>query len=205
MKTVLGVIVAFLTVIASFSGGITAHAQGIAQENTPQWRIVTGESRIEFEGTQMGAPFKGHFPEFSGQIFFDPANLAASRADITIETGSADASSSDRTKYLRMPDWFNVDVFPQARFVTTAIEKGLGNQQYVARGDLTIRDVTLPVVLPFTLEFSTTDSGADRAVMTGETAINRLDYGVGQGQWTDTKTVANTVKLRVSLVAVKAE
>lgn len=200
MKAILYGFLAFFALITLSMGGVQAQDGAV-----PEWRILAGDSRIEFEGTQMGAPFKGHFGTFSGRIFFDPANLAASSAAITIDTGSADAASPDRNKYLRMPDWFNVDAFPQARFVTTAIEKGLGNNQYVARGDLTIRDVTLPVVLPFTLEFGKADSGADQVKMTGETTINRLDYGVGQGQWTDTKTVENLVKLRVFVVAVKAE
>jgi polyisoprenoid-binding protein YceI len=175
-----------------------------AQAQAPSiqaWRIVAEESHLDFEGTQMGADFKGSFGAFEGKINFDPANLAASKADITIMMDSVDATSPDRNKYLRMADWFDVAKFPEAHFVTTSIEKGLDTNQYVATGDLTIRDVTLPVILPFTLDITTTDSGESIARMTGETALNRLDFGIGQGQWKDVKTVANQVKLRVTVTA----
>lgn len=174
----------------------------LAQDGSArEWSIVSSESHLNFEGTQMGAVFKGHFQNFSGKINFDTANLPGSRADITIDMGSVDATSGDRNKYLAMPDWFNIGQFPEAHFVTTSIEKGLDINQFVAKGNLTIRDKTLPVVLPFTLTFTKDDSGQDVAHMAGETAINRLDYGVGQGQWSDTKTVENQVKLRIQLVA----
>jgi polyisoprenoid-binding protein YceI len=174
-----------------------------AQEAVPSWQIITADSTLEFEGVQMGAPFQGHFKEFGGTIQFDAANLAASKATIAIHVGSADAGSADRDKNLKMKDWFNIDVFPDAHFVTTSFEKGLATNQYVAKGNLTIRDVTLPVVLPFTLEFAKSDSGQSLATMVGETAINRLDFGVGQGQWSDTKSVGNQVKLRIKLKATQ--
>ncbi len=190
------------TILLSFLAFFTVMGAAQAQENAvPEWRIIPAESHIEFEGTQMGATFKGHFQSFAGKILFDAANLPASSARITIDIGSADAASSDRNKYMRMADWFNVDHFPESQFVTTAIEKGLGNNEYVAKGNLTIRDVTLPITLPFTLDITKTDSGVQQARMSGETSINRLDFGVGQGQWADTKTVANPVKLRILVVA----
>ena len=183
----------------------------MAQTVAPGWKIVHGDdqSRIAFEGTQMGAPFEGNFREFDGKINFDAANLAGSSADITIHLGSVEANSPDRNKYLSMPDWFNTDAFPDARFVTTSIEKGLDLNQYVAKGSLTIRDKTLPVVLPFTLTMAPAQQEGDTtaqavtAVMEGETSINRLDYGVGQGQWQDTKSVGAEVRIKIKVTATK--
>lgn len=192
MKNIIGV---FLLIL-----GFAFPALAQEPPNTG-WQIIAEQSRLEFEGTQMGAPFKGSFGSFGGKIDFDPANLAASKVDITIQMDSVDASSTDRNKYLRMADWFNVAKFPEAHFVTTGIEKGLDTNQYVAKGNLTIRDITLPVVLPFTLNITTTDLGGTIAKMSGETTLNRLDFGVGQGQWQDVKTVANQVRLQVTLTA----
>lgn len=190
---------------AALAGGVMVVmamiAPAQAQNAVPSWQIIAGESAIEFEGIQMGAPFQGHFKEFGGTIQFDAANLAASKAVIAIHLGSVDAGSPDRDKNLKMTDWFNVDAFPDAHFVTTGFERGLAANQFVAKGNLTIRDVTLPVVLPFTLEIAKSDSGQTVATMTGETAINRLDFGVGQGQWSDTKSVGNQVKLRIKVKA----
>lgn len=171
-------------------------AAAIADEDM-RWRIVTGEeSYLRFEGTQMGAPFTGHFKQFGGTILFDPERLSDSRADITIDLSSVDAGSPDRTRYLPMADWFSTAQFPNARFVATRIEKGLGLNEYVAHGELTLRDVTAAVILPFTLTINET-----RASMAGSTSINRLDYGVGQGQWRDTKSVGADIKINIGLIA----
>jgi cytochrome b561 len=97
-----------------------------------------------------------------------------------------------------MPDWFDVKKWPEARFVTTGFEKGLDRDAYVARGTLMIRDKTVPITLPFTLTIE-----GNRAEMRGETSLNRLDAGVGQGQWSDTKSVGAEVKIRIHVVAVR--
>ncbi|MBU0800787.1 MAG: YceI family protein, partial [Alphaproteobacteria bacterium] len=73
--------------------------------------------------------------------------------------------------------------------------------QYVANGVLTIRDVTLPVSVVFTLDISTDDAGNKVAKMDGSFDLNRLDFGVGQGDWAGTGTVANQVNVRVSVTA----
>jgi cytochrome b561 len=162
------------------------------------WTIDPAKSLIEFEGTQMDAPFKGHFKDFDGAIQFDADHLDTSKADITIHLKTVDSGSTDRDKYVVMPDWFNTDKFPDAHFVTTAITKDKEADHYIATGKLTIRDVTLPLTLPFTLTIKD-----KQAVMKGETSINRLDYGVGQGDWKDTKTVGNPIKILVSVTASK--
>lgn len=190
----------FLFAIALFCA-TPASAAAVSPATAPNWVIVKDASTLGFEAVQMGAPFQGYFKGFDGIIAFDPNNLPASKAEITIDMGSADAGSEDRNKYLPMPDWFNVSAFPDAHFVTRSITKGLDQNQYVASGDLTIRGVTLPISMPFMLVITKRDSGESVAKMNGEAVINRLDYGVGQGEWKDTKSVENQVKIKVSLTA----
>lgn len=169
----------------------------------PVWQIVKADSHLGFEGNQMGAPFQGEFKSFDGTIAFDPANLAGGKADITIDMSSADANSTDRNKYLPMSDWFNTAKFPSAHFTVTGFEKGLDKNQYIAKGNLTIRDVTLPIMLPFNLDITKNPTGESVAKMTAETALNRLDFGVGQGEWKDTSSVANQVKVKITLTAIQ--
>jgi polyisoprenoid-binding protein YceI len=39
----------------------------------------------------------------------------------------------------------------------------------------------------------------------GEISLNRLDFGIGQGEWKDTQAVGNPVKVRVSVTAVRSD
>ncbi len=176
----------------------------MAQDKAPSWTIMKEESAIRFEAVQMGAPFEGRFGAFDGTILFDPDNLPGSHAEITIDIGSLDATSADRNKYLPMADWFALSSYPVARFVTKSMERGLESAQFVARGDLTIRNVTLPVTLPFRVTFENDAvAGTQTAIMSGETTVNRLDFGVGQGEWKDTKTVGAEVRVLVAIRAVR--
>ncbi len=61
---------------------------------------------------------------------------------------------------------------------------------------LTLRDVTRDVTLSFTFE-PAADSGT--AVLEGGTTVRRLDFGVGQGEWRDTRWVGDEVTIRFSL------
>ena len=42
---------------------------------------------------------------------------------------------------------------------------------------------------------------SNRPAPKGELTILRLDYGIGQGQWRDTKTVANEVTVTIDILA----
>ncbi|HEY2662058.1 MAG TPA: YceI family protein [Caulobacteraceae bacterium] len=72
-------------------------------------------------------------------------------------------------------DWFDVAQYPQARFEGTAIRQKAGDA-YEAAGVLTLRGVTRPVTLPFTLDIN----GA-AAQAKGHLDLIRSAFGVGQG------------------------
>ncbi|HEY1097143.1 MAG TPA: cytochrome b/b6 domain-containing protein [Alphaproteobacteria bacterium] len=172
---------------------------GAQAADVPAWTIVKDKSSLTFAGTQMGADFAGSFKEFGGTILFDAAQLDKSKADITINMASVDATSADRTTYLATPDWFDTAKFPQAHFVTDSFAKDKEPDHYMAKGKLTIRDVTLPLDLPFTLTIT-----GDKAEMVGSATIKRLAFGLGKGQWADPGTVGETIKINVKINAVQS-
>jgi len=59
-----------------------------------------------------------------------------------------------------------------------------------------VNPTTKPVKLVFTF---TPGAGGASATLTGGTTIKRLDFGVGQGEWTDTTWVGNDVDIRFEL------
>ena len=167
--------------------------------DAPAWVIQKDQSTIAVEGTQMGAPFKGGFKTFDGTIHFDAGNLAASKADIAIDLASFDSASKDRDGSVQGAEWFDSKTYPQAKFVTDKFEAGTESGSYVAHGTLTIRDKAVPVQLPFTLVVD--DAGT--AMAEGSITINRLDYDVGAGQWSNPKDVGTDVKVTIHIVAQK--
>lgn len=161
------------------------------------WAILPDISRLEFDAVLYNAPFTGTFRKFGGTIVFDPENLADARADITIDMNAVVTGDSDRDKNIAGAEWFDAGKFPAARYVATKFEKGDGDN-YVAIGDLTVRDQTMPVIIPFTLTIAN-----GTAHMQSELTLDRTNFGVGQGQWADESTVGHDVKVRIDLKAAQ--
>ena len=160
---------------------------------TTQWSMQPKESTLTFVGKQAGAEFEGSFQKFTADIKFDPKDLAASRFDVEIDTTSVNTRDAERDDTLKGPDLFNVKKWPKSHYVAEKFtDKGGG--KYAAAGKLTLRDATRDVPIEFT--FEQRDGGA---WLKGAAALKRLDFGVGQGDWKDTETVANDVRIRFAL------
>jgi polyisoprenoid-binding protein YceI len=155
--------------------------------------VDTAKSEIRFVTKQMNVPVEGKFRTFSAQFDFDPAKLAASKAQIEVELGSIDTGSSEADAEVKGKAWFNLPVFPTAKFVSTGL-KSLGGARYEAAGKLTIKGKTLDVTAPFTVK---QEGGA--TVFEGGFTLLRLQFGIGEGPWSDTETVANEVQVRFKL------
>ncbi len=69
----------------------------------------------------------------------------------------------------------------------------------MARGDLTLRGVTVPLDLPFSLTVQ-----GDRATMDGRAQLDRRSFGMGQS-YGDESSVGFGVALSVSLTATRTQ
>jgi polyisoprenoid-binding protein YceI len=179
-----------------FAAGLLVAASVSAHAAT--WTIDTAKSQLGFTGSQNGTPFTGHFGKFSGTIVFDPANPGAGHADVTIQTASAATGDAQKDGAMPGSDWFAADKFPTAHFVATSF-KATGTGTYEADGTLTIRGMSKPVKLPFTLAIA-----GDQAKADGKVQLIRTNFGVGQGEWSNAQYVALEVAVSVDIVANKA-
>ena len=179
--------------LAVTSSLIIAAATGAVAGSTASFTAAAEQSRLEFVGVQAGAEFKGVFHKFTASVEFAPDALASSRIDVQIDMNSVDSKDKDRDTTIRDKDVFDVSHNPTAHYVTKTITKtGTG---FAAVGALTLRGVTRDVWIEF--QFAPADGGAK---LSGSAKLNRLDFGVGQGDWKTTETIGNAVKINFSLV-----
>jgi len=164
----------------------------------PAWTVDKGASKVAFSSSFDGGAFSGSFRRWDAAIRFDPANLAGSSAVVTFDMTSAATGDSSRDGALPQDDWFAAGRFPKATFTARSF-KALGGNRYQAVGDLTIRGVTKPLTLPFTLVIT-----GGVAKMNASVGLNRLAFGVGQGDWKTTEVVPGTVTVNISLTARRA-
>ena len=169
-----------------------------ANAAAPQWKIDRNKSEITFSATQNNSPISGQFTLFTGDIFFDPTELKTSHVKITVSTGSVSTSYKQVELTLKTADWFNVKLFKDAVFEANQFVKVKDNQ-FLAKGTLTLRDKTVPVTLNFSLE----DYSKTKARVTGSTTIKRTDFGVGQGEWSKTDAVKDNVGIQFKITATR--
>ncbi len=162
-----------------------------------KWKIDPAQSSLTFAGTQAGEKFTGKFSRFSAAISLDPQNLAAAHIEVTVDVASAVTGDRQRDEALPGKDWFDVKKFPQARFVSKEVRRA--GDSYEADGDLTLRGVTKPVRLKFTLRIE-----GNRAEAKGHAQLMREDFGVGKGEWNSDQWVAFEVGVDFDLKAVRA-
>ncbi|WP_420807960.1 YceI family protein [Brevibacterium aurantiacum] len=120
---------------------------------------------------------RGAFNDVSGSA--DIADdLADSKAEVIIQTASVDTRSEGRDEHLRSADFFDVETYPEIRFVSSAIDE-VDEGSYIVTGELTIRDMTKTVSVPLELIGVETDPyGELRAGLEGSRRIDRKDWGV---------------------------
>jgi len=157
-------------------------------------RLVPAQSEVAFTSRQMGVPVDGNFRRFDAQVSFDPKRPEAGRVAITIDTGSASFGAPETDAEVPKAAWFDVAKFPQARFESSAV-KGLGGGRYEVAGKLTIKGQARDIVVPVTLA-----AAGSNTLASGSFALKRLDFKIGEGEWSDTSLVANDVQVRFKLL-----
>ena len=179
-----------LTLVAAL---LAAIAQPAAAQPKPAV-LVPAASEIGFTTKQMGVPVDGKFSAFSAQIVLDPKKPETGTVSFSIDTGSARFGSAELDAEVPKPTWLNVALFPKATFQSSSI-KAAGPGRFEVAGKLTIKGSVRDITVPVQLAQSGTSSTAS-----GAFTIKRLEFKVGEGEWTDTSLLANDVQVRFKLV-----
>lgn len=193
------------TLITLFALLFLAAGQAFATDGNTvvmdEWSIDEAHSNINFTITHFFTPVDGSFEEYSSEIIFDPSDLANSSIDVTIPVSSINTENERRDNHLKSEDFFNTAEWPNIHFVSNEIEQ-TGDNQFVAHGELTIRDVTREFELPFEL-LGVMDhpmqEGQKVAGITANAQLNRTDFGVGVGDWAATAVVGDEVNIQLNL------
>jgi len=138
------------------------------------WSIDPSWSALEFEVRKLGlVTVKGRVPSFSGTITGGENAAIEGVVDAT----SITTFESDRDAHLQSPDFFDIQRYPELRFVSSSVDAS--GDEIVVRGDLTIKDVTKPVELRGTLSGPENDPwGNERIGLELSTTVDRTAFGL---------------------------
>jgi polyisoprenoid-binding protein YceI len=155
------------------------------QAAAQQWKIDYAHTNFYFEVNHTYVPVRGQFTKFTGDVYFDPGNLAKSKFDFIINVDSVDTKIGKRDTHLRSPDFFDASKFPVMTFKSSSVTSG-GANKYIVNGLLTIKDVSKNIALEFVYH-----GQKDNPIKPGEIVggldtklvLDRLAYNVGDGKF----------------------
>lgn len=155
--------------------------------------LIPAQSEVGFVVRQLGVPLNGRFQRFSVQGQFDPR--APGSGQIGFEVLLASVSlNPDADAELPKAEWFDAARFPKASFQSTRITPA-GPGRFDVAGRLTIKGQSRDLVVPVQLT-----QAQGLTTVSGTATLRRLDFRIGDGEWTDTSIVANDVQVRIKLV-----
>jgi len=140
------------------------------------YTIDASHSNIEFAVKHMMiSTVKGRFGDVKGTLVIPEDGKPV--ADVTIAAASIDTRSEQRDNHLRSPDFFDVENYPEIRFVSTSAERT--GDGWTLVGNLTIKGVTRPVTLSVTDEGAGVDPWGNQKIGFSATGkFNRTDFGL---------------------------
>ena len=116
-----------------------------------------------------------------------------------VEIASIDTRQAQRDAHLRSPDFFDAEKWPTLSFLGNRIA-GDTDGEFKLYGDLTIRDVTRPVVLDVTKEGEGSDPwGNFRTAFSAKTKIDRREFGLTYNQALETGGVVVGDEIKISI------
>lgn len=188
--------------LALLISAATIATVSLAIDNALGLHLDTDHSSVTFKVPMMGgiSHFSGSFNKFKADIRYDSKNVGASTLTATIDPNSVYTGAEARDHELRAKAFFNVNEYPEIKFVSTRVERrGKG---FLATGNLTLRGVTKEVAIPFKmLGVSKDPRGNATYGFEGSLHINRKDYGLNWQMPKTTNWLGDDVEIDLSVLA----
>jgi polyisoprenoid-binding protein YceI len=166
--------------------------------------IDPAHSQIGFVARHaMVTKVRGTFDESAGSATVD-GDLASAQVEVTIQAASINTRNADRDNHLRTGDFLEAETYPTITFRST--DAAADGNTLNLTGDLTIKDTTRQVTVPFEFGGAAQDPfGNERVGFEGSAVINRQDYGVSFSAPLETGgvLVSDKITLEFEISAIK--
>lgn len=178
---------------ATHKHATSEHSQATTATTAPSnWQVQSGTLKISVH--QFGSDVEGQFSDWSAAIEFEETPVDGKHGTVEVQIGSGSLSLGSVTEQALGADFLDVAAFPTATFLAEITSSDAG---YIAKGGVTLKEISVPIDLPFSLSIE-----GDTAVMFGETELDRRDFAIGTSM-PDESSLAFGVKVMVTLTATR--
>lgn len=184
-RIVLSSIVIAATAFSSSAFPVSKHENASGEEKIEKtkdapakWSIDKAHSNVKFTVTHLVvSEVDGSFKLFDGSMEVTKADYSDAKINFTVDVNSVNTDNDMRDKHLKSEEFFAAEKYPTMKFVSTSFTPAGGNK-YKLAGNLTIRDVTKPVIFDVTYGGTANAMGKTKAGFKAKTTINRFDYNL---------------------------
>lgn len=159
-----------------------APATGVAAVQAATYKLDANHTQVVWSVDHLGfSRLYGMVGSMSGTLQLDPAKLSEAKVEVDIPLSGMTVTSPGFAKHLASADFFEVEKFPTARFVSRTVE--VKGEEAIITGDLTLKGVTRPLVLNAKF-YGAGVNGMNKARTVGFSAtgtLNRSDFNLGYG------------------------
>ena len=143
-----------------------------------------------------------NFGQADGTLVYDAVNVSNSSVQVTLPFTGVSALADQFYDHLAGDKWFDAAKYPNATFKSTKVEAA-GEGKLKVTGDLTIKDITKPVVLDVHLNKVGEHPMAKVPAIgfDATTTVKRSDFGVGAYA----PMVSDEVTLRITTEATASK
>ena len=145
--------------------------------------VNTKETLVRYTVIHMGfSEFWGTFPGTTGTLTIDPKNFAATKLEVKVPIATVETTNRELNGELFSDEFFDAENYPAMRFVSTQVMR-TGPTTAKMTGDLTMHNVTKPVVLDVTFFGAGNNPFTGKGVIAGFNAkgmVKRSDFGLGK-------------------------
>lgn len=180
--------------------GAAFAAQAVAEPVS--YLIEPTHTFVNWEARHFGvSTSRGRFDKTSGQVTYD-AKAHVGKVEIVIDLKSINTGVAPFDAHLRRDDYFDVERFPEAKFVSTELRHD-GDRLTEVLGNLTMRGITKPIALK-ARRFSCYDNPFLKREVCGgdfEATVVRSQYGMVHGL--PVIVPDDAIKLQIQVEAVR--
>jgi polyisoprenoid-binding protein YceI len=167
-----------------------------------KWAIDPSHTKVGFSVRHFGiSETDGFFRNYNVKVASEKEDFSDLSVQVAVQIDSIDTNDAQRDAHLKADDFFNAAKFPEMKFESTKLERTAVAHEYKMHGNLTIRDVTKPVV--FDLEYAGTvpqdPFGNTKAGFFVSGDINRQDFGLSFNVLLGTGNLAVSDKVKIKI------
>jgi polyisoprenoid-binding protein YceI len=147
------------------------------------YKLDSNHSSVTWSASHFGfSEVSGKFTDLEGEIIIDEENLQKSSVEVLIKTNSISTGIRKFDDHLKGSDFFDVEKFPTAKFVSFAIVEN-GKNSAKIKGNLTLLGITKVIDLDVKLNKVDLNpiNQKKTAGLSASTILKRSDFGMNFG------------------------